>query len=164
MTPESRELPWKVSISLAETQVQWPAFIWEVAGPVCVTFLVCWRRGILWAAPALGDWRGTDESLARLWALPAAGDAVEEETDLWKAVKRSQQEWPERKMSCVHAGWGHLIRRKYFEVAWYCWLLWEELCSWIIPSIAVTSGRLWRKWASKLWLHHPALISSYRGI
>lgn len=109
----------------------------------------------------MGHWReaGQAQSSSSSWRCCGGGNQPVESNK-----RRHQQEWPERKMSCAHTGWGHLIRRKNLEVAWSCWLFWEELCSWIIPSIAVTSGRLWRKWASKLWLHHPALISSYRGI
>lgn len=34
-----------------------------------------------------------------------------------------QQEWPEKKMSCAHTGWSHLITRKNLEVAWCLVLL-----------------------------------------
>lgn len=59
----------------------------------------------------------------------ASRDAVEEETNLWKATtsqwyKRSRQqgcERPERKRSWEHTGWRNLlIGRKNLGVAWYC--------------------------------------------
>lgn len=50
---------------------------------------LCHILGVLmpWTASALGDWWGTDTSLARHRAPPAAGDGGEEETNLWETIK-----------------------------------------------------------------------------